>query len=58
MVDVRLLAAPSKERITVDKMLSVIIRFGEVGKMPYLKEVMHMSTKDVIETVKKAFNNK
>lgn len=33
-------------------------RFGEVGKMPYLKEVMGMTTEDIVNACKKAINNK
>ena len=33
-------------------------RFGEVGKMPYLKEVMGMTTEDVVEATKKAISYK
>ena len=33
-------------------------RFGEVGKMPYLKEVMGMRKEDIIDAIKRAINNK
>lgn len=33
-------------------------RFGEVGKMPYLKEVMGMTTEDAVEATKKAISYK
>ena len=39
------------ERISKD-------RFGEVGKMPYLKEVMGMTNEDIINAIKKAISYK
>ena len=33
-------------------------RFGEVAKMPYLKEVMGMTTEDIVSAVKRSINNK
>ena len=33
-------------------------RFGEVGKMPYLKEVMGMTQEDIINAIKKAISYK
>lgn len=33
-------------------------RFGEVGKMPYLKEIMGMTTEDIVSAVKRAIENK
>ena len=33
-------------------------RFGEVGKMPYLKEVMGMTTNDIVQACKNAINSK
>ena len=33
-------------------------RFGEVGKMPYLKEVMGMTTEDIISAIRRAISNK
>lgn len=33
-------------------------RFGEVAKMPYLKEVMGMTTEDIVTAVKKSLTNK
>lgn len=33
-------------------------RFGEVAKMPYLKEVMGMTTEDIVAAVKRSINNK
>ena len=33
-------------------------RFGEVGKMPYLKEIMGMTTNDIVEAIRRAVNNK
>ena len=33
-------------------------RFGEVGKMPYLKEVMGMTNEDIINAIKKAISYK
>ena len=33
-------------------------RFGEVGKMPYLKEVMGMTSLDIIKAIRSALNDK
>lgn len=33
-------------------------RFGEVAKMPYLKEVMGMTTEDIVAAVKRSISNK
>ena len=33
-------------------------RFGEVAKMPYLKEVMGMTTEDIVSAVKRSISNK
>ena len=33
-------------------------RFGEVGKMPYLKEVMGMTTEDIISAIRRVISNK
>lgn len=47
----------SKLPMKVEK-VGVNDRFGEVGKMPYLKEVMGMTTEDVINAIKRATLNK
>ena len=47
----------SKLPMKVEK-IGVKDRFGEVGKMPYLKEVMGMTTNDVIEAIRRAALNK
>lgn len=47
----------SKLPMKVEK-VGVNDRFGEVGKMPYLKEVMGMTTEDVINAIKNAVLNK
>lgn len=47
----------SKLPMKVEK-IGVQDRFGEVGKMPYLKEVMGMTTNDVIEAIRRAALNK
>lgn len=47
----------SKLPMKVEK-IGVNDRFGEVGKMPYLKEVMGMTTNDVIEAIRRAALNK
>lgn len=47
----------SKLPMKVEK-IGVKDRFGEVGKMPYLKEVMGMTTNDVIEAIRRAVLNK
>ena len=47
----------SKLPMKIEK-IGVNDRFGEVGKMPYLKEVMGMTTNDVIEAIRRAVNNK
>ena len=33
-------------------------RFGEVGKMPYLKEIMGMTTEDIVSAIRRAISNK
>lgn len=47
----------SKLPMKVEK-VGVNDRFGEVGKMPYLKEVMGMTTEDAINAIKNAVLNK
>ena len=47
----------SKLPMKIEK-IGVNDRFGEVGKMPYLKEIMGMTTNDVIEAIRRAVNNK
>ena len=47
----------SKLPMKVEK-IGVQDRFGEVGKMPYLKEVMGMTTNDIVEAIKRAISNK
>ena len=47
----------SKLPMKIEK-VGVNDRFGEVGKMPYLKEVMGMTTNDVMEAIRRAVNNK
>lgn len=47
----------SKLPMKVEK-IGILDRFGEVGKMPYLKEVMKMQTSDIIEACRRAIANK
>lgn len=36
--------------------VAIMDRFGEVGKMPYLREQMHMTTEDVLKACEEALN--
>ena len=47
----------SKLPMKVEK-IGIPDRFGEVGKMPYLKEIMGMTTNDIVEAIRRAVNNK
>ncbi|MDR0832429.1 MAG: transketolase family protein [Bacillales bacterium] len=40
------------------KRIGIPDRFGEVGKMPYLKEIMHMTKDDIIQAVKELMTSK
>jgi len=51
------LEALAEEKIPVTK-VGVPDRFGEVGKMPYLREVMGMTTADCLAAAKKALSLK
>ena len=47
------LEALAEEKVPVCA-VAVQDRFGEVGKLPYLREVMGLTTENIIETAKRA----
>ena len=38
--------------------IGVMDEFGQVGKLPYLKEVYHMRASDIVEKAKKLLDRK
>ncbi|MBP5766574.1 MAG: transketolase family protein, partial [Clostridia bacterium] len=48
-----ILEALTREKVPVDS-VAIKDRFGEVGRIPYLREVMGMTNEDIAKAVKEA----